>query len=180
MKIFKTDLWDEAKNTRILLWASEQGAIAFGSDIAPATTMQAKRNFSARGCSLAGSVSDVRQLPYANASFDVVYSMGTIEHFEETRETVGELLRVLKPGGRAIIGLPNRWDPFLRPLMVVLLRYMGLYAYGFEKSFSRKALREMCEQAGFEVLAETGILFLPGWLRILDLAFWVWCRPLVR
>src|ERR1035437_7392998 len=33
LRILKTDLWDEAKNTRILAWASRQGARACGIDI---------------------------------------------------------------------------------------------------------------------------------------------------
>ena len=33
LKILKTDLWDEAKNTRILAWASSLGAHAYGVDI---------------------------------------------------------------------------------------------------------------------------------------------------
>ena len=36
----------------------------------------------------------------------------------------------------------------------------------------------MVERAGLEVVAETAILFIPGWLRMLDLACHVWCRPL--
>ncbi len=35
LTILKTDLWDEAKNTRILAWASAHGAKAFGVDISP-------------------------------------------------------------------------------------------------------------------------------------------------
>jgi len=33
LRILKTDLWDEAKNTRILAWAGDQGARACGIDI---------------------------------------------------------------------------------------------------------------------------------------------------
>jgi SAM-dependent methyltransferase len=120
----------------------------------------------------------VRELPFRDASFDAIYSMGTIEHFDETERAVGELARVLKPGGRAIVGVPNRYDPFLRPLLAAVLQALGLYAYGYEKSFSRRALREMLERAGLEVVAETAILFIPGWLRMLDLACHSWCRPL--
>ena len=40
--IFKTDLWDEAKNTRILAWASSQGARAYGVDISEPTVRQAR------------------------------------------------------------------------------------------------------------------------------------------
>ena len=36
----------------------------------------------------------------------------------------------------------------------------------------------MLERAGFRVREETAILFIPGWLRMLDLACHAWCRPL--
>ena len=38
----------------------------------------------------------------------------------------------------------------------------------------------MLESAGFGVTAETSILFIPGGLRMLDLACHVWCRPLAQ
>jgi SAM-dependent methyltransferase len=177
LRILKTDLWDEAKNTRILGWASEQGACAYGIDISPPTVMQARRAFHATRA-LRCAVSDVRALPFGDASFDAIYSMGTIEHFDETEGAVAEIARVLKPGGRAIVGVPNRHDPFLRPLLATALQACGLYAYGYEKSYSRRALREMLERAGLTVVDQTAILFLPGWLRMLDLAFHSWCRPL--
>ena len=101
--------------------------------------MRARRHFGDRHLSLNGLVSDVRALPFPAASFDVVYSMGTIEHFAESDTALQEIFRVLRPGGVAIIGVPNRWDPFLRPLLVALLYRVGLYGYGYEKSYSRRA-----------------------------------------
>ena len=83
----------------------------------------------------------MRDLPFRDASFDAIYSMGTIEHFDETERAVEEMARVLKPGGRAIVGVPNRHDPFLRPLLATALQAVGLYGYGYEKSYSRRALR---------------------------------------
>jgi SAM-dependent methyltransferase len=178
LRILKTDLWDEARNTRILAWASQQGACAHGIDISAPTVRQALDAFDDIQKRLHAAVADVRLLPYRDGSFDAIYSMGTIEHFDETVQAVGEMARVLKPGGRAIIGVPNRHDPFLRPLLATALQAVGLYAYGYEKSYSRRALRQMLERAGFEVVAETAILFIPGWLRMLDLACHAWCRPL--
>ena len=180
LKILKTDLWDEAKNTRILAWASRQGACAYGVDISPPIIAQARSAFDLKpgGVPLRDSVGDVRDLPFRTGSFDAIYSMGTIEHFDETERAVEEIARVLKPGGRAIIGVPNRHDPFLRPLFVTTLQTIGLYGYGYEKSYSRRALKNMLEAAGLNVIAETAILFIPGWLRMLDLACHTWCRPL--
>jgi SAM-dependent methyltransferase len=178
LKILKTDLWDEAKNTRILAWASQRGARAYGIDISEPTVVQARTAFHDDGLKCA--VSDVRDLPFRDASFDAIYSMGTIEHFDETERAIEEMARVLKPGGRAIIGVPNRHDPFLRPLLATVLQALGLYAYGYEKSYSRRTFRAMLERAGLTVVAETAILFVPGWLRMLDLACHSWCRPLAR
>jgi SAM-dependent methyltransferase len=177
LRLLKTDLWDEAKNTRILAWAADRGARAFGIDISEPTVMQARAAFS-HDAPLRASAADVRALPFRDACFDAIYSMGTIEHFDETEQAVKEMARVLKTGGCAIIGVPNRRDPFLRPLLATLLQAVGLYAYGYEKSYSRRALREMLERAGFRVTAETSILFIPGGLRMLDLACHAWCRPL--
>jgi SAM-dependent methyltransferase len=176
LSVLKTDLWDEARNTRILVWASRHGAYAYGIDISPPTVSRARAAF-APGA-LRSAVSDIRNLPFRDGCFDVVYSMGTIEHFDETERAVAEIARVLRPGGRAIVGVPNRHDPFLRPLLAAVLQAGGLYAYGHEKSYSRRALREMLERAGLTVVAETAILFMPGWLRMADLACHSWCRPL--
>jgi SAM-dependent methyltransferase len=166
--VLKTDLWDEVKNTRILQWVHGQGAAVFGVDISEPTVRQAQAAFSDSG--LRGVVADVRRLPFRDGSFDAIYSMGTIEHFRDPETALLEMHRVLRPGGRAVVGVPNRWDPFLRPLLVAALHAIGLYGYGYERSFSRRAFRRMLEAAGLEVVAETAILFVPGWLRMADLA----------
>jgi SAM-dependent methyltransferase len=176
--LFKTDLWDEAKNTEILRWAAEEGARPIGIDLSHGVVAEARRVLAPHRPALA--MADLRSLPFADDAFDLAYSMGTIEHFSEYAAAVREIHRVLKPGGRAIIGVPNKLDPFLRPLMVDLLNRVGGYAYGREKSFTRRALRRLARDAGFQVVAESGILFMPGWLRMLDL----WCHtrgsPLAR
>jgi SAM-dependent methyltransferase len=176
LRVFKSDLWDEARNTRILAWAAGQGARVFGVDISRPVVVQARRAFDREP--LHAAVADIRALPFGDASFDAVYSMGTIEHFRDSQRAVAEMVRVLRPGGCAIIGVPNRHDPFLRPLLSAVLQALGLYGYGYEKSFSRRSLRRMLEGAGLEVTAETAILFIPGWIRMLDLACHEWCRPL--
>ncbi len=169
-RLLKTDLWDECRNTRILQWAARGGASAYGVDIALGTVRQAQTEFP-RGA-LRGAVADVRQMPFASGSFDAVYSMGTIEHFAESERAFAEIARVLRPGGVAIVGVPNRHDPFLRPLVVALLYRLGLYGYGYEKSFSRRALREMARRVGLSPVEDTGILFVPGWLRMFELLCW--------
>ena len=42
-------------------------------------------------------------LPFANASFDVVLSIGVLEHVEDDAASLRELRRVLKPGGLCLV-----------------------------------------------------------------------------
>ena len=148
----------------------------FGVDISEVTARQAAGAF--EDASLRAVAGDVRSLPFRDGSFDAIYSMGTIEHFPSPERALAEIRRVLRPGGRAVVGVPNRHDPFLRPLLVALLWRLGLYPYGYERSFSRRRLRRLVQVAGLRVVDETGILFLPGWLRMLELACRRCCPPL--
>lgn len=51
-------------------------------------------------------------LPYPAASFDLILSHEVLEHVLDDSLAVREMLRVLKPGGRALIFVPNRGYPF--------------------------------------------------------------------
>ena len=113
-RVLKTDLWDEARNTRILQWMAQRGALVAGIDISGPVIQLARREFGEARLLAAGA--DVRALPFADGTFDAIYSMGTVEHFPETDAAIAECFRVLKPGGRVLMGVPNRRDPFLRPL----------------------------------------------------------------
>jgi SAM-dependent methyltransferase len=151
---------------------AEQGASPAGVDVSLDIVREARRILSRHRPAFTGG--DVRALPIRDASIDIVYSMGTIEHFPEYAAAVREIFRVLRPGGTAIVGVPNKFDPFLRPLLVHMLNACGLYGYGMEKSFTPGALQRLLESAGFRVTARTGILFIPGWLRMLEL--WLYTR----
>ncbi len=50
----------------------------------------------------------VEALPFADATFDVVLSHEVLEHVGDDRRAVAEALRVLRPGGRLVVFVPNR------------------------------------------------------------------------
>lgn len=54
-------------------------------------------------------VADIRQLPFADASFPSVSTAETLEHVAEEDRAVGELARVTAPGGRLVGTVPH--DP---------------------------------------------------------------------
>jgi SAM-dependent methyltransferase len=51
-------------------------------------------------------------LPLPSATFDLILSHEVIEHVQDDRAAVREMVRLLKPGGRAVIFCPNRGYPF--------------------------------------------------------------------
>lgn len=50
------------------------------------------------------------QLPFATGSFDYVTCIGSLEHFLDMEAGVRELARVLRPGGTAMILVPNTYS----------------------------------------------------------------------
>lgn len=57
-------------------------------------------------------VAAAEYLPYPTGYFDTVLSHEVIEHVGDDHVAAREMIRVLKPGGRAVIFCPNRWYPF--------------------------------------------------------------------
>ena len=55
------------------------------------------------------------KMPIQNNSFDNVLSVGSIEHCEDVRETLSELIRCLKPGGRLLVACySDDWPAILK------------------------------------------------------------------
>ena len=51
-------------------------------------------------------------LPFPSDHFDLILSHEVVEHVQDDAAAVAEMVRTLKPGGRAVIFCPNRGYPF--------------------------------------------------------------------
>jgi len=169
-RLLKLDLWNEVRNTNVLAELARRGAETFAVDLARPLVLRAAGQFRDAGLAPRFVVADVRELPFAGGSFDAVYTMGTIEHVPEMQACVDEIFRVTRPGGVAIVGVPNRHDPFLRPALVAALDRCGLYPYGLEQSLTHRDLAQLLARSGFEIVGTEGLLFMPGLLRMAELA----------
>jgi 2-polyprenyl-3-methyl-5-hydroxy-6-metoxy-1,4-benzoquinol methylase len=103
-------------------------------------------------------LSDITQLPFANNTFDVVFSSEVIEHTPNPLATVMELDRVLKPGGHLVLSTPCKlWQLPVRIASALRLRpYDGL-----ENFVQPRHLRTMLERQGTHILDHRGIHLLP-------------------
>ena len=86
--------------------AQEQGCQAYGLDLSLAALRVGREIEGARNLTAGNS----QTLPYANNSFDVVRNIGSLEHYLDMGAAVREMTRVLRPGGRAYILVPNTFS----------------------------------------------------------------------
>ena len=82
---------------------ARHGAVVTDVDLSAGHLAHARENFALRGLTGEFVHHDAEHLPFPDDTFDVVYSNGVIHHTPNTHQVVGEIRRVLKPGGKAII-----------------------------------------------------------------------------
>jgi SAM-dependent methyltransferase len=123
---------------------------------------------------------DIFNLDYPDDHFDVVFNNGVIEHFpldkpNSYNDALREMIRVLKPGGKIIVDVPN-WFCFAHTLYKWILAVRGKkYPFGYEKSFTRNELKDLFAENGLEHLefrsydSGHGIYRLRGYSHILRL-----------
>lgn len=82
------------------------------------------------GVRLEFSVSDAMSLPFADASFDAAYHFGGINLFPDIARGIAEMNRVVRPGGRIVIG-DEGIAPWLKDTELgrMLINNNALYAY---------------------------------------------------
>src|SRR5439155_8798469 len=96
-----------------------------GVDLTEAAVQLARRRFELDGLPGHFETADAESLPFADESFDLVYSHGVLHHTPDTARAVSEIYRVLRPGGRAIVMLYHR-DSYNYQIGIRLLRRAGM------------------------------------------------------
>ena len=79
--------------------------VALDIDLVPFERMKARIDFSSNI-----EVHDTRSFPLnrlSTASFDIITALDVLEHVEDLSDTLKNLLRLLKPGGRLIVSGPT-------------------------------------------------------------------------
>lgn len=84
------------------------GARYTAMDLTNAAVSLTRRRFQLAELKGSFTQGDAENLPFANGSFDFVYSHGVLHHTPDTARTIREIYRVLSPGGCAAIMLYHR------------------------------------------------------------------------
>ena len=163
-RVLKTDLFDEAFGGGLYPMLASRATHVVGLDLSAVTARAAQCHHSG----LSGLAADVRHLPYADGAFDVIVSNSTLDHFTSLDDVVvslGELWRVLRPGGRLLLTLDNLANPVIalrNSLPIRLLNRLGIVPYYVGATCGPKGLKRMLAQTGFEVLEMSAVLHHPS------------------
>ncbi|MBI3817990.1 MAG: class I SAM-dependent methyltransferase [Planctomycetes bacterium] len=93
---------------------------------------------------------DAENLPFTNASFDVVFCKGSLHHTRDHDSFLKGCFRVLRSGGVLIISEPCNDNPIIRFARFVLYRVSSRF-HPDDEGFRENQLVEMVKNAGFEV-----------------------------
>lgn len=116
-------------------WRRQPACEVIGADFAVPMLQIASAKSRRRLPLLAG---DALRLPLAGGSFDAVAVAFGARNFENTRDGLCEILRVLKPDGRALI------LEFMRPTSPLLQRGFGLFFHHVLPLIGRAVSRHDC------------------------------------
>ena len=123
-------VWRAGQERRLALvrrWADLEGAAILDAGCGVGMYTEQLRRFSDRVAGVEVDLPVARQararisgvvlapaetLPFADGSFDVVFSHEVIEHVADDRAAAVEMARVTAPGGRIVLFCPNRLYPF--------------------------------------------------------------------
>jgi len=97
-----------AGNGNATLAAARRFARVTSTDYVPALLDKGRERARAEGLAVRFQEADVEELPFPDGSFDAVLSTFGVMFAPDQARTAGEMMRVLRPGGR--LGMAN-WTP---------------------------------------------------------------------
>jgi ubiquinone/menaquinone biosynthesis C-methylase UbiE len=113
------------------------GARVTGIDLADKSIELAKKHFAYQSLPAELQKGNGEKLHFPDNTFDVVYAHGVIQYTADAQAMINEMIRVLKPGGTAIMMVYNRlsWLNFLSRTLNVKMEHTDAPVL---KKYSRK------------------------------------------
>ena len=140
-----------------------------------------KANLVLRGVEGGIVCEDLFQSSLPQETFDLVFSSGLIEHFDDTRAVVNEHLKAVKPGGRLVV-----FVPILQGLHGGIIHRLAPSLWSAHRVLGPELLADILKSLGLEQVRSgyAGSFFIrvlrdpewsvvrrwPGWLQ--SLVFW--------
>jgi 2-polyprenyl-6-hydroxyphenyl methylase/3-demethylubiquinone-9 3-methyltransferase len=156
---------------RLTIELAERGYDIYGVDINGDVINIARNKTREKNVSAHFTVALAEFLPFSNGIFDICIADSVLEHVNDWKRTIGEVVRVLKPGGIAYFDAANALCPFptevkyipffgyfpgrMRQWMtnIIVARFPSLVDYSLTPArnwFTPTGLRKALSQVGFK------------------------------
>ncbi len=100
---------------------------------------------------------NVYELPYETGEFDLVISFSVFEHLHRYEQGLREVARVLKPGGRFLLGMPA-----VNTMMELGFRAIGFRGINDHHVTTPQAVASAFDRAGLRVVQHARLHLIPG------------------
>ncbi len=138
---------------------AERGAIVTGVDADPRMLAAGRARAEASGVTVRLLQGDIRALPFADGSVDMVLAVTVLCFMDDAAPAVREMGRVLRPGGRLVIGELGRWSLWAAKRRVS--GWLGSRVWRRATFRTARMLKALVTDAGFAVTAERGAVYYP-------------------
>lgn len=141
------------------LW--ERGAQVTGIDASPEMTEAARLRAENRQASIAFEIAAAEQLPFASEQFDMNVAVTILCFVPDAASVFRETARVLRPGGRLIIGELGNWSSWAAARRI--RAWSGSALWRRARFRTPRELRRLSEDAGLTVETARGAIYYPRW-----------------
>jgi SAM-dependent methyltransferase len=100
---------------------------------------------------------NVYELPYETAEFDLALSFSVFEHLHQYEQGLREIARVLKPGGRFLLGMPA-----VNTMMELGFRAIGFKGIDDHHVTTPRAVANAFARVGLRVTQQAQLRLVPG------------------
>lgn len=111
------------------------------------------------GAEIAFEVADARRLPFSSQRFDVVTAITILCFVEDAAPMFDEIARVLRPGGRLVIGELGKWSSWAAGRRI--RAWLGSPLWRQARFRTAAELRSLAQRSGLETETIRGAIYYP-------------------
>jgi ubiquinone biosynthesis O-methyltransferase len=138
-----------------------RGAFVTGIDASAAMIEAAKSRAKQHNASITFQVATAENLPFAAEQFDLVTAITILCFVGDASPVFREVARVLRPGGRLVIGELGKWSTWAAARRI--RAWLGSRLWRQGRFRTAKELRGLAGQAGLFVESVRGAIYYPRW-----------------
>jgi len=144
---------------------SEAGAFpVVGCDVDSRMVVRAAALAAENAASISYAMARAEMLPFRPSSFDIITIITVLTFVPEPQTALREMARVLRPGGRIVIGDLGKWSQWAASRRIRSWREGGMWQAATFRSAGE--WRVLVREAGLHVERVTGAIFFPRCARL--------------